>query len=202
MSRESKIWLTYFVWLQSTWLLQVLYASKYFYISFIPIIISALLIGFHYYLNHLKVSTSNKKINQYHCLDKYDLLNSLILIIFGGLLDSLWVKLDWIEFNGIVVYPFLAPFWIIVLWFHVGLLLRISFDWMLQRPVVGIALSFVSAFVCYKAADNLEALNWNISAVSVLTIGISWILALPGLLFLSEKLRTRPKKHFKNFAKT
>ncbi len=104
---------------------------------------------------------------------RHDVLLAMVLMPLGWLLDTLWIYLGVLDFQGLTV----APSWIVLLWLGLALTINHSLAFLRDRPLIGAAVVFVTAPVTYLAGARLGAVTvpepWHLAWVS-----LAW-----GLLF-------------------
>ena len=80
-----------------------------------------------------------------------DITIAAITTAVGFCLDTLWIHLNVLDFNGAT----LAPVWIVVLWTALGLSLNHSMSVFLRRPLIGAILAGASAPLSYLSGAAL-----------------------------------------------
>jgi len=82
---------------------------------------------------------------------KADCTIGAITAALGLGLDTLWIHLNVLDFNGAVI----APLWIVVLWAALGLSMNHSMSWFITRPLPGAILAGASAPLSYLSGAAL-----------------------------------------------
>ena len=119
----------------------------------------------------------------------------LVAVLIGLILDTIWIKLGWIEFADAWASSERAPLWILLLWAGLALTLNHSLAWLQSRLVLAAVLSGLSSPLSYLGAARLGALDivteswWWIAG-----LGLSWALVLPLLLWLASHLKQLKKQ--------
>jgi Protein of unknown function (DUF2878) len=82
---------------------------------------------------------------------KADCTIGAITAAVGFGLDTLWIHLDVLDFNGAAV----APLWIVVLWAALGMSMNHSLSWFMSRPLAGSFLAGACAPLSYLSGEAL-----------------------------------------------
>ena len=114
----------------------------------------------------------------------------LVAVLIGLILDTTWVQLGWLEFAAGWTFSERAPLWILLLWAGLALTLNHSLAWLQTRLVLAALLGGVVSPFSYLAAARLGAVTIvTESRVWFVGLGLSWVLALPLLLWLASHLK-------------
>ena len=87
-----------------------------------------------------------------------------------------------------------APLWLLAIWACFALTLRRSMRFLLGRPLAALALGAIGGPLAYLGA----ARGWQAIAFAeprwqaLVLLALAWSLALPALVLLATRLRTRP----------
>lgn len=111
-----------------------------------------------------------------------------LCLAIGFALDSLWV------FTGLLAYAMpwpsalFAPFWILLLWLAMALVLNHSMSVFKHHLLlIGLLAGFGSP-MSYYAGSRFGAVEWLAPAWQViLATGLSWALVLPALFWLARR---------------
>jgi len=103
---------------------------------------------------------------------KSDLTLAALLAALGLGLDTLWIYLGVLDYQGAVV----APFWIVALWGALGLSLNHSLGFLSRRPFWGALATALAAPVSYAAGAALGAVSFAGigSAAAMAIVAIAW----------------------------
>jgi len=119
----------------------------------------------------------------------------LVAVLIGLILDTTWVKLGWLEFEGGWPLSKLAPLWILVLWASLALTLNHSLAWLQSRLMLAALLGAICSPLSYLAAARLGAVNIvSESSLWFVGLGLSWAVTLPFLLWLAKHLKHLKKE--------
>lgn len=106
----------------------------------------------------------------------------------GFVLDTLWLQ------SGLLAYAMpwpsseFAPFWILLLWLALALVLNHSMAVFKQRLLVIAVLGGIGSPMSYLAASRLGAVEWLAPGWQiVLATGLSWALLLPALFWIARR---------------
>ena len=114
----------------------------------------------------------------------------LVSVLIGLILDTTWVKINWLEFASGWTLSKLAPLWILVLWAGLALTLNHSLAWLQSRLLLAGVLSGFCCPLSYLGAARLGAVNIvTDSWLWAIGLGFSWAVALPFLLWLARHLK-------------
>ena len=112
-----------------------------------------------------------------------DLFLAVMLGTFGWVLDSAWVVIGIVDYDGITV----APVWIVILWCAVGLSVNKCMRWFHQHAVLGAVVASVAAPVSYLSAERLGATN-VIDIYGLAAISLMWLVVFGCLFSLLRKI--------------
>ncbi|MCG8463484.1 MAG: DUF2878 domain-containing protein [Xanthomonadales bacterium] len=115
----------------------------------------------------------------------------LLCLSVGTLLDTLWIRLAWLDFASPGPYPLWAPLWIVALWLGFALALNHSLQWLQRWPITAATSFIFFAPFSYFMASRLGAVSWTGDfLITALVIGISWSVLMAFLLTLARRMRT------------
>jgi len=125
---------------------------------------------------------------------KAELLLVFTAGVVGLLLDSLLITLG--VFTPVNSWSLnnIAPLWLVGIWMLLGTTLNHSLRWMQQRYLIAALMGFVFAPLAYWAGQRLGALTFppdQSPVISLLIIGICWVIVTPLLIVCSQILSTR-----------
>lgn len=109
-----------------------------------------------------------------------DLKLAISLAVLGLLLDSLWLKLGLISYEMQWPFSFVAPVWIMMLWFAFGLTINHSLAWIFDYKIAGVLMGAIGGPVSYLAAEKFGAVTLNnpVSAFAALAFGWTLVMVL------------------------
>ncbi|MFK7915382.1 MAG: DUF2878 domain-containing protein [Pseudomonadales bacterium] len=84
---------------------------------------------------------------------RHDALIAMVLMPVGAVLDTIWIKVGILDFNGAAV----APAWIILMWLAVALTVNHSLAFFRDRPLFGALAVLGAAPLSYLAGARLGA---------------------------------------------
>ena len=121
---------------------------------------------------------------------KADFILAGIAILLGTLVDTINIQ------TGVLVYQeawpsaSIAPFWIMVLWANLALIMNGALRWLQGRYVMAAAIGALIGPLGYTLGVKLGTASYASGKLEfVLITGISWMIALPLLLLIAERLR-------------
>lgn len=116
-------------------------------------------------------------------------------ILLGALLDSIMLRLGFIEYAAPGLVPSLAPLWIIGLWALLATALTRSLGWLVGRPWLAAAIGAVVAPLSYWAGVALGAAGFSAGpGAGLAACSVAWGLALPVLAVTAGRLAA-PREH-------
>ena len=119
-----------------------------------------------------------------HALD-YRML--LVCLGLGFVLDTLWIQLGLLEFAMPWPSAHFAPFWIMLLWVSVALVINHSLAAFKNRLVLLAVAGGIGSPFSYFAGSRFGAVEWLAPAWQViLATGLSWAIVLPLLFWLAR----------------
>ena len=120
--------------------------------------------------------------------DRWTLLVlSLLLGVYGGITESVWVHHAIISYSSPGPLPQFAPVWIVALWMAFAGLIYPALSILIGRPVTAALLGATMAPLSYFAASELGALELSVpNANALLAIAAQWGLALPAAVYVRE----------------
>ncbi len=101
---------------------------------------------------------------------KPDLTLALGFAFVGLLLDSVWIRIGVLDFDGAA----LAPVWIVMMWIGAALTINHSLSIFLDRPLLGGALAACSAPLCYLGGERLGGVTVT-SEHGLALIALAWL---------------------------
>ena len=108
--------------------------------------------------------------------------------LIGYLCDSALVVLGLMEFPPGAGPAVPTTPWMVVLWMGFAATLRHSFNWIRRRYLIGLLLGALFAPLAYRAGEALGALTLAPAPAGLLAVAIMWLMAIPLLLWLRERL--------------
>jgi hypothetical protein len=114
----------------------------------------------------------------------------LVALLIGLILDTTWVKLDWIKFAPDFALSGRAPLWILLLWAGLALTINHSLAWLQSRLLLAGVLSALSCPLSYLGAARLGAVDIvTESWLWAVVLSLSWAVSIPLLLWLANHLK-------------
>jgi hypothetical protein len=114
-----------------------------------------------------------------------DLKLLLTMALLGTVLDSLYIALGLIHYNG-GYSPYIAPLWVTALWALLSISINHSLSWLQDNLWMASLFGAIGAPISYLAAIKLGAGTLTAPPWLVLTaIGLAWSLLFPALFKLS-----------------
>ena len=116
-----------------------------------------------------------------------------IALVTGVLADTLLQMLNVISFYGWALGP-VSPFWLWMLWVLFAMTLNASLSFLQKLPlwlsaVAGLAFGPLT----YYAGAQLGAASFDGSLVHLAALALTWMIALPFLVYMAKQLFTPPQ---------
>ncbi len=119
-----------------------------------------------------------------------DLRMISVCLVLGFTLDTLWIQLGLLEFAMAWPSTQFAPFWILLLWIAVALVINHSMAAFKHRLMLLAVAGGIGSPVSYFAGSRFGAVEWVAPAWQViLATGLSWAIVLPLLFWLARDRR-------------
>lgn len=122
-----------------------------------------------------------------------DIKLALWAVGLGIAIDSALQYFSVIDFYGWSLGA-LSPFWVWMLWLLFAMTINTSLSFLKEKPMVLSALAgLVFGPLTYMAGAKLGAAAFDGSALHTLTLAVTWMLALPAMVFIAKQLH-RPRQ--------
>lgn len=116
----------------------------------------------------------------------------LICLSIGVVLDTAWIQMGLLVFAMPWPWPGVAPFWILLLWLALALVINHSMATFKRRLRFLAVMGLVGSPMSYYAGSRFGAVEWVAPAWQVVVAtGVSWALLLPGLFWLAAHLEAK-----------
>lgn len=109
----------------------------------------------------------------------------------GFAFDSALALAGWVDFEGAVPAPLLAPVWMVALWALFATTLNVSLRWLREWPALGVLFGAVGGPVAYYAGERLGALQFADPLLGLTAVAVGWALATPLLVAFARRLEAR-----------
>ncbi|MGQ0510173.1 MAG: DUF2878 domain-containing protein [Betaproteobacteria bacterium] len=111
-----------------------------------------------------------------------------VAAVAGFAFDSALALAGWVDFEGAVPAPLLAPVWMVALWALFATTLNVSLRWLREWPALGVLFGAVGGPVAYYAGERLGALQFTDPMLGLAAVAAGWALATPLLFALARRL--------------
>ena len=102
--------------------------------------------------------------------------------VTGLFVDSSLVGLGMLSFPPGGGVGWLCPPWIVVMWMQFATTLRYSLRWLLGRPMRAVGFGAIGGPLAYHIGARFGAVTLDQPAVTLLTLGLAWSVAVPVLV--------------------
>jgi hypothetical protein len=111
----------------------------------------------------------------------------LVVLVMGGLWDSLLVSVGLIEYTSGMLVSWIAPYWIPALWLMFAAQVNTTYEWLKSRLWLAALLGAVAGPLSFRAGVSLGALRFVKPVLSVSALSIGWAVLLPLIIRLSRR---------------
>ena len=111
----------------------------------------------------------------------------LLVTLIGLLWDSLLVWQGLLVFSSGMLLPFIAPYWIILMWSMFATTLNVSLRWLRMRYVLAALFGALGGPLAYYAGQKLGAVEFPSETSSLVALAVGWALIMPAILRLSQQ---------------
>lgn len=105
----------------------------------------------------------------------------------GLVFDSLLVWEGWLRYSSGMVFPHIAPYWIVALWGLFATLLNVSLRWMRGRWVLAALCGAIGGPAAYWGGLRVGALEFGDMHAGLVALAIGWAVLTPLLLASSVR---------------
>ncbi len=116
-----------------------------------------------------------------------ELMLVVITMMLGTAWDSGLTMAGLFSFNSGVVFPGLAPFWLIAMWALFATTLNVSMKWMKNRYLLAAIFGAVGGAVAYYAGNRLGAVEFSDTSTALMAVAIGWSIIMPVLMALTTR---------------
>ncbi len=109
-------------------------------------------------------------------------------LCLGYVCDGLITKCGVLKFHEPVLWGWLVPFWMAMMWPNFAATLNSSMKWLLGRYKIGAVMGAISGPFSYYGGVKWGAVEFGREFwVAMIVIGIEWTFVMPALLWLSAQ---------------
>lgn len=112
----------------------------------------------------------------------------LAALFIGLVWDSYLVSTGWIKYHTGMLHPYLAPYWIVIMWGLFATTLNVSLSWLTERPWLQIVFGMTGGPLAYYTGSLYGALEFNNSTAALSALAIGWGILTPLLFYISHEL--------------
>lgn len=110
-----------------------------------------------------------------------------VALVMGLVIDSLWIKLGFMDFYTDGPVEGLAPLWIIILWLGFALTINHSLNWLKAHPLLPAAMGLIGGPLSYYAGLEFGAVEYLSDELLIsASLGIAWALTMIVLVRISR----------------
>lgn len=165
-----KTTLVNFILFQLGWLVCVLSAARG--LPMLGVVLACLIVAFHVWRAALPMS---------------EIKLIAIALLIGAIWDSVLVWQGLLIYQSGMLVPFLAPYWIIVMWALFATTLNVSLRWLKGRLFVAVLFGGIGGPLAYYAGQRLGAVEFSETFYALTALLIGWALFTPLLMMLSQR---------------
>lgn len=117
----------------------------------------------------------------------------LLALSFGLVFESLLVQFQLAHYSSGMLFPGLAPYWMVLMWPLFASTLNLSMAWMKNlAPLLIAALGALLAPFAYFAGASMQAVVFDDLLLSLSIIGSGWAILLPLLVLAANRFNGYP----------
>jgi hypothetical protein len=106
----------------------------------------------------------------------------------GTVFDSLLLATGWVSYPNGEWLPWLAPYWIVAMWFLFASTLNLSMAWLKGRLWLAAFMGALGGPLSYIAGQKLQAIRLENPEPALIVVAIAWAVIMPALTLLAQKL--------------
>ena len=118
----------------------------------------------------------------------------IIAMMIGLFWDSLIVSAGWITYQSGMVFDFIAPYWIVLMWALFATTLNSSLSWMKEKLILSSLFGAIAGPLAYYAGVKLGAVDFINEINALVALSVGWAIFTPLLLKLSG-VNSSPEKY-------
>ena len=118
----------------------------------------------------------------------------IIAMVIGLFWDSLIVSAGWITYQSGMVFDFIAPYWIVLMWALFATTLNSSLSWMKEKLILSSLFGAIAGPLAYYAGVKLGAVDFINEINALVALSVGWAIFTPLLLKLSS-VNSSPEKY-------
>ena len=110
-----------------------------------------------------------------------------IALMIGTVWDSVLVWQGLLIYQAGMLLPYVAPYWIIIMWALFATTLNVSLRWLKGRVLYAIVFGAVGGPLAYYAGQQLGAVEFSETVYALGALLVGWALFTPVLMALSQR---------------
>lgn len=132
-----------------------------------------------------------------HVVWSYRRVDALVLALATGaiglVVDTLQIALGTLRFDVGTIASWLPPPWLVLVWAQFAMTFHFGFAWLQGRPLAAALCGIVGGPLAFVAGRRLGVVALHPALwPSLLSLAVTWAIALPMALALAERQRGRP----------
>ena len=116
-----------------------------------------------------------------------ELLFVLLVGLIGTFVDTVLLQINIIEYRGGYTDS-IAPLWISTMWLGFAATINHSLGWLNNKWILSFTLGAIFGPLSYFTGIKFEALQFEISALTISVLALLWGGMIPYLYYLNEKI--------------
>lgn len=125
-----------------------------------------------------------------------DISLCIIAAIVGYLADSVLVIAGAMSFPEHTQQGYPSTIWMVALWINLALTLNYSLRWLHNRLAFAAVLGAGAAALAYYTGSKLGAITLDAGLISLVYIGLMWLIAMPLLVWMTQRVNHLEQKYF------
>lgn len=134
-----------------------------------------------------------------HLLRSYipvDELKLVLCVTFIGVTwDSILTMAMLMRFDSGILVDGMVPHWLIAMWALFATTLNVSLRWLRSSYMLTAVIGLIGGPAAYYAGHRLGAVTFSDTPVTLLVIGVGWMVILPILVHLSTCMDGYPRRN-------
>lgn len=118
----------------------------------------------------------------------HELILVCLSVTLGLVFDSLLVMSGWLRYPSGMLFPGVAPYWILAMWALFATTLNVSMGWLKGKLLLASVLGAIFGPLSYMAGQRLGAMEFVNSQAATIALAVIWALVMPLLVMVAARL--------------
>ena len=112
----------------------------------------------------------------------------MIAMLIGAMWDSLLMALGLLDYTSGILFPNVAPYWIVVMWALFATTINVSLRWLKEKYRLAIILGAGAGPLAYYGGVKLGAVSFIDTNTALIVLALGWALFTPLLVAISKDI--------------